>query len=52
VFTLLLCDLGGTRQSGGASAPSRAEVREFKRVAREREPARPFSISLAADRPA
>ena len=52
VLTLLLCDVGPSRAPLQVSSPSRAEVREFRRVAREREPARRFSLSLAADRSA
>jgi hypothetical protein len=51
VITLLLCDVGMTeaRQRPGGG---RAEVREFRRVARDREPAKPFAVTLAADRSA
>ena len=52
VLTLLLCDVGPARPTIEVPAPPRADVREFKRVAREREPARPFAVSLAADRSA
>jgi hypothetical protein len=52
VLTLLLCDVGPAKPSVEAVSPARADVREFRRVPREREAARPFSISLAADRSA
>lgn len=52
VLTLLLCDVGPARAPIDVSPPSRAEVREFKRVVRDREPTRPFAVSLAADRSA
>jgi hypothetical protein len=52
VLTLLLCDVGEARPAVAASSGTRADVREFRRVRGERQSARPFSISLAADRSA
>lgn len=48
VITMLLCDVGPTQ---AAERPgTRAEVREFRRVARDS--AKPFTVALAADRSA
>jgi hypothetical protein len=51
VLTLLLCDVGAPCPASCAPTASRADVREFRRVSRERE-RRAYSISIAADRPA
>lgn len=51
VITLLLCDVGTVDVREGPTA-GRAEIREFRRVARDRESAKPFEVSLAADRSA
>jgi hypothetical protein len=52
VLTLLLCDVNAAAPALPSHATTKADVREFRRVSREREAARPFSISLAADRSA
>ena len=51
VLTLLLCDVGTTEARERPPVP-RAEVREFRRVARDRDPATPFAVTMAADRSA
>ena len=51
VITLLLCDVGAADARERPPAP-RADVREFRRVARDRDAAKPFEIALAADRSA
>ena len=49
MITLLLCDVGTTE---ARERPSGARVREFRRVARERDSTRPLSVAMAADRSA
>jgi hypothetical protein len=50
VMTLLLCDVGSTAAPERPGA--RAEVRAFRRVARDGGSSRPIAVTLAADRSA
>lgn len=50
VMTLLLCEVGTAETPERPGA--RAEVREFRRIARDRESSKLFAVSLAADRSA
>jgi hypothetical protein len=50
VMTLLLCDVGST--AAPERPGTRAEVREFRRIARDGQSSKPFAVTLAADRSA